>query len=510
MSDKLSANVDPSDIPPEVLEEVLRARSIRDARATEIKALQDQLAALQAETTADNPGVLPSPPTNVVINVEPRVPRPTVSTFSDLIGDFLPEERSDIELEHSSMQVISKSDRLHLNASDKSKLYTSFIKGSPNKFKASSTIVGLDEISTIENITSFGQLRLELQKHITSVSVHSVFLILKFNEVGQLIDPDTPAGAPTNLLSATVLPPLHEIEKSTFFHHKRGSAFNQENLVWSFEAVRNSCDKDLQGIIDAKMLKYKPSERFGPLYYFELVQQMTDVDSKAVRAITLELTSLKVTDQDGQSIAKVASIIRSTMIWLEMVNMLPPDIDAIVLDILETCTVSDFQMYLKTLAANASLNGIKLTSSTLLDRSEHHYRTLILSKKWDAAGHQGSSFQGQAQRTVGDGNRTRPPTIMPPWSRTAPDEGESHERTFESRTFKWCSICQRWFFGNRAHLTSEHIAGHSVRRPHGPPTPAIPAAPTAATNLAVPMASPPTVTPALTPAVSRNYFTGGL
>jgi hypothetical protein len=41
--------------------------------------------------------------------------------------------------------------------------------------------------------------------------------------------------------------------------------FNQENLVWSFEAVRNSCDKELQSIIDAKMLKYKASERFGPL-----------------------------------------------------------------------------------------------------------------------------------------------------------------------------------------------------------------------------------------------------
>ena len=162
-----------------------------------------------------------------------------VSTFHDLIGvpDFLSQERSEVELEHSSMQVISKADRIRLSASDKSKIYANFIKGSINKFKASSTIVGLDEISTIENITSFAELRLELQKHITSISVHPVFLILKFDVLGNLIDPDTAAGAPVNLLSVNSLPSLATVEKSTLFHYKRGSAFNQENLVWSFEAI---------------------------------------------------------------------------------------------------------------------------------------------------------------------------------------------------------------------------------------------------------------------------------
>ena len=397
-----------------------------------------------------------------------------ISNFHDLIGvgDFLPTERSEVELEHSSMQVISKSDRLKLSASDKSKLYANFIKGSTSKFKASSTIVGLEEISTIENIISFAELRLELQKHVTSISAHPVFLILKFDGDGKLIDPDSPAGAPTNLLSVNVMPPLSDVEKSTLFHYKRGSAFNQENLVWSFEAVRNSCDKDLQTIIDAKMLKYKASERFGPLYYYELVHQMTDVDSKAVRAITQELTTLKIPDLEGQSIAHAASTIRSTLIWLQMVNMVPPDIDAIVGDILETCTVPDFQLFLKTLSTNASLNGLKLTHDVLLEKAETHYRTLIIAKKWDSGGgSHGSTFQAQRQRgqhsTVNPDttSTTRAPRYnMPPWNRTAPSNDEPHERIFEDKTFKWCGICQRWFFGDRAHLTSEHVQGHSTNR----------------------------------------------
>ena len=436
---------------------------------------------------------------------------PSTGTYADLVGDYLLADRTSAELEHSIVQVVSKAERMRLSPSDKGKLYATFVKGSASKFKATSSIVGLEEISTIENITSFAQLRLELQKHITSVSVHPVFLILRFTETGSLINPDTPEGAPINLLSASSLPSLSLIQQSMQFYHRRGSTFNRENLVWSLEAVRNSCDKDLQVILDAKMLKYPYSERFGPLYYYELVQQMTDVDSKAVRGITQELTSLKLTDQEGQSIAKIASIIRSTIIWLEMVKMVPPDIDAIVLDILETCTVSDFQLFLKTLATNAALNGIKLSYVTLLDKAETHYRTLIVSKKWDAAGHQGSTFQAQRLPVArSPTNAARPRTNMPSWNRTPPSDAEPHERTFESQVFKWCAVCQRWFFGQRAHLTAEHQAGHPGRGRRSNPTTA-PVAPTPAVHFA--SASPTdadSTCTASTSSLSRNYFTGGL
>ena len=411
------------------------------------------------------------------------------------------------------MQIVSKAERLRLSATDKGKLYSAFAKGSSSKFKASSTTVGLEEVSTIENISSFAQLRIELQKHITSVSVHPVFLILKFDAEGTLIDPDSDAGTPINLLSVNILPPIAEIERSMQFYHRRGSTFNRENLAWSFEAVRNSYDSELQTIIDAKMLRYKTSERFGPLYYYELVRQMTDVDSKAVRGITQELTMLKVTDQEGQSIAKTASIIRSTMIWLEMVRMVPPDIDAIVLDILETCTVPDFALFLKTLSTNASLNGMTLTHTDLLDKCENHYRTLVITKKWDAVGHQGSSFQAQRLPTSSQraNDNPRPRVNMPSWSRTPPADTEAHERTFETTVFKWCGICQRWFFGHRARLTSEHTPGHPTRgrRTNSTTSNSPEAVPTSSANVAT-AATTSESTTASASGLARTYFTGGL
>ena len=228
------------------------------ARAAQIQDLMDQLAAFRAAHG--------QPATENVARASTSVEATNASTFSELIGDFLPTERTEIELKHSSMQVISRADRDRLSASDKNKIYQVFIKGIVSKFKATSTIVGLDNVSTIDNIISFAQLHLELQKHITSVSAHSVFLILKFDAVtNQLTNPDSALGQPINLLSTNVLPPISQVEQFTLFHYRRGSSFNQQNLTWTFEAIRNSCDKDLQAILDAKMLKYKVSERFGPM-----------------------------------------------------------------------------------------------------------------------------------------------------------------------------------------------------------------------------------------------------
>ncbi len=142
--------------------------------------------------------------------------------------------------------------------------------------------------------------------------------------------------------------------------------------------------------------------------------------------------------------------------------MVPPDIDAIVLDIMETCTVPDFALFLKTLSTNASLNGMTLTYTELLERTENRFRTLVITKKWDAVGHQGSSIQAQRLHPAPGraNNNPRPRISMPGWSRTPPAENEPHERTFETTLFKWCATCQRWFFGHRAHLTNEHTPGH--------------------------------------------------
>jgi hypothetical protein len=63
-----------------------------------------------------------------------------------------------------------------------------------------------------------------------------------------------------------------------------------------------------------------------------------------------------------------SSSFEATHRWLKMVEMTPPDIDTIVLEIFETCTVPDFSQFLSTLQTNAVLNGHTLNLMRFLRR----------------------------------------------------------------------------------------------------------------------------------------------
>jgi hypothetical protein len=211
------------------------------------------------------------------------------------------------------------------------------------------------------------------------------------------------------------------------------------------------------------MLKYPTHSLFGPLYYCKIAQQMTSVDSKAGRTITRELTQVKVTNQEGQCITKMVKLIRATIIWLDMVNMTRPDIDYIVYGIMQTCTVPNFILFLKTLETTASLNKVRINANDTLNKCKEQYHILLIMKRWDAVNHHGSTFLSRIHaQTRQVCNR---PGISPPtWARTPPTQEEAHERTHEGKLYNLCSTCNRWFFGNRVHLTIKHTAGYQNSR----------------------------------------------
>lgn len=139
------------------------------------------------------------------------------------------------------------------------------------------------------------------------------------------------------------------------------------------------------------------------------------------------------------------------------------------------------------------------------------YCTLVITKKWDAVGHQESSFQAQCLCSSGRVTENpRPHVNMPSWSCTPPADNEPLDRIFETTLFKRCAICQRSFFGYRAHLTDEHTPGHPSRRRCPAVLNATPAAAPSpspsvhfSSNLQDP--DPPTAF-----GLSRTLFTGGL
>jgi len=438
-----------------------------------IEELQAQIAALAAEYESLKGSTAAASSTKA-----PIVPDP-VHTIADIIGisDFLPEARSDIELGMVGVEIVSKKARQTMSSSDKATLYGKFVKGtgSTTKFKAISTLQGLDDIMTIDGLVQYCSQRLLLVKHITAIAAGNVFMILKFDKEGELIHPDLPEGKPINLLTDPIMPKLEQIEDSTRFYHQRGSSFHLENLKWTYDAIMASCDKDLQLVLQAKMMKYKDTEHFGPFLLYFLTQQMTEVNPKTIRAITVELSSIRIVDIEGQSISNVVAKIRATRMWLEMVGSLPHDFMTIVMTIFETCTVPQFELFVSTFLTNAELSSKELEVENVLEIFEGQYRKLVLAHKWDAIEASGSAaFSAfSMQRTVG-GNGGRggganqrgqggSGKTMPPWFKIAPEDGEPTTRSFGGETWIWCAKCGRWLFGSKGHHTADHKKGFSKR-----------------------------------------------
>ena len=184
-----------------------------------IVALEAQLADLLASgahlAPAAPPAVTPS--------------RTVPATMSSLLGvdNFLTMSDAltpdQLELAYNSM--FSTEDRSTMKTADKARLVANFVKGTTSKFMAHSTLAGLDNITSIDNLVGFSVQRRELEKLISAISAHDVFHVLKFGSDGEPIDPDTDAGKPVNLLSCTILPSLSNVEASTRFYSKRGTTF---------------------------------------------------------------------------------------------------------------------------------------------------------------------------------------------------------------------------------------------------------------------------------------------
>jgi hypothetical protein len=89
------------------------------------------------------------------------------------VGDYLLADRTSAKLEHCIVQVVSKAERMPLSATDKEKLFATFVKGSASTFKATWAIIGLEDLPSCSCDSSFrNPLQMSLCK--------TVFLILKF------------------------------------------------------------------------------------------------------------------------------------------------------------------------------------------------------------------------------------------------------------------------------------------------------------------------------------------
>jgi hypothetical protein len=91
-------------------------------------------------------------------------------SFKEILGNFRPVERINLEMEITNMLIISKEEPVSLNPSGKARIHATITKGINNKLRSADTILGMGEVTTIANMICFPQLFAALQnQHLCSL-----------------------------------------------------------------------------------------------------------------------------------------------------------------------------------------------------------------------------------------------------------------------------------------------------------------------------------------------------
>ena len=110
-------------------------------------------------------------------------------------------------------------------------------------------------------------------------------------------------------------------------------------------------------------------ERGGPLLYHYIIQIIQSTTEDSIRAMTLRVTKMKITDFQGENIGKVTSQLRSALIRLKTTNNLPPNITNKIFKIFQTRCIDNFNEVCRAMKMLTRLQGLNYTTKTILKQA---------------------------------------------------------------------------------------------------------------------------------------------
>jgi hypothetical protein len=220
-----------------------------------------------------------------------------------------------------------------------------------------------------------------------------------------------------------------------------------------------------------------------------IVQSVQSTAYPIYKAMAQDITSFNLANYKGESIDEYVLAIRPKIEELDSADLLPPDINSIILKHFVGCSVEIFRAHFspKLIAEEdflmKSLNLPLETKKLLKDYVSYHsllnegltlYRRLYDSGLWSApkaavslassglvknpSGNPTSTPKGDKEKTTDDGPKSgHKGKTKDPWKEQAPKTGQSHTRKVSGTYWYWCAKCAnghgRW---TRSHLTEEH------------------------------------------------------
>ena len=304
------------------------------------------------------------------------------------------------------------------------------------------------------------------------------------------------------------------------FIRANGDDYDIENLQMSGKMLKASLELDML----KKVERETPANASGPEVYAAVVNLHQSLGSSAVRQLTEQLQQLKLSKEPAENVTIFGDKVLDLALRIQGAGPLtcPHDLGTLVYECFKGCTTSEFASEVTDFCKKSNKNDPTVADwEASVSELKSLYRTLVVRKEWDAEKHHKEKADVQAmqamistlQQTVknlgsskqsgsGDGgtdtrtcyhcgkkghvkpncpDKDKPKvgsaggsggatpssgTNAAGINRVAPKEGEPHTKMdSDGAETKWCGTCNRWWKGEKSHLTEEHVKGKGKGTP---------------------------------------------
>ena len=250
----------------------------------------------------------------------------------------------------------------------------------------------------------------ELHQKLVKFDMVEVFNILQFPSVipSQSLLNTSVAGQP---LSETIdlLNKYSTITEEDVFTHIKflrlyGQEWDLQNLDWSQELLQESSEVDLANKVQEDLLGVPSEYECGPLYFFYMMKRIISSSEDAVVSLISKVKGMRIMDFEGENVPKATGQIKLAIKRLEILDKVPADIERIVLDVLQTTSVPEFNGFFKQLHTNLKqLPNFILSTSKVLAMANSQYNELLQIGTWTGIKRKPATFN--AGMDIGGGTK---------------------------------------------------------------------------------------------------------
>ena len=306
---------------------------------------------------------------------------------ASMVNVFLTVPRTVAEVEGLTA-TIKGADRVKLTATEREKLHVAAVSTLPTKFGLLSMSDSTAQLQNTYNVT---------------MRIHEFYgKLLKYDMHGQFIavvkpNPANPAqtlAAKCNVLEDYTKMNAFEVRASNKYYKEYGPGYMLQNLLWSQELLENSCEASLRDKVTEQMLNVPIVEQGGPLFYLIMIKVITSTTEEATRAMVRKLTTMKITEIQGEDVDKAISNIRTAITRLRTVDQVPSDIKKLLIEIFQKTSVPGFNDVFKALDNSMRIglaSGPAYDVEGILQLAETTYHEFNERGEWTSSKSSGGS-----------------------------------------------------------------------------------------------------------------------